>query len=401
MNIPSNLRKLATTAAMLLVAGFCTPIHASEKGQLLVWINGDKGYNGLQKVGDEFTKKTGVKVIVEHPEDAPGKFQQASEEGKGPDIWIWAHDRVGEWADSGVINAVTPSKKVRAEIDPTAWQAFTIKGKVWAYPIAIEAVSLIYNKALVKTPPKSFEEIFALDKTLAAKGKKAILWDYTNTYFTMPMLAANGGYAFKMKADGTYDPKDTGVNNAGALKGAELLTKMVKEGVMPKGATYADMEAGMAQGKIAMMISGPWAWDNLKKAKINFGLAKLPTVAGKPAAPFVGYIGAMITKAASGTGNVDIAREFIENYMLSLKGLETINADVAIGAPANKMAYEKMKSDPFVQITMANARNGVVMPNNPQMGRFWAAMVSALNNMTEGRQTPKEALDAAAKRILR
>jgi maltose/maltodextrin transport system substrate-binding protein len=35
------------------------------------------------------------------------------------------------------------------------------------------------------------------------------------------------------------------------------------------------------------------------------------------------------------------------------------------------------------------------------MGRFWAAMVSALNNMTEGRQTPKEALDAAAKRILK
>jgi len=397
----TNLRKLATATAMILVAGFCTQIQAAEKGKLLVWINGDKGYNGLQKVGDEFAKKTGVQVIVEHPEDAPGKFQQAAEEGKGPDIWIWAHDRVGEWADSGVINAVTPSRKVKEEIDPAAWQAFTIKGKIWAYPIAIEAVSLIYNKALVKNPPKTFEEIFALDKALAAKGKKAILWDYTNTYFTMPMLAANGGYAFKMRADGTYDPKDTGVNNAGALKGAELLTKMVSEGVMPKGATYADMEAGVAQGKIAMMISGPWAWDNLKKAKINFGIAKLPSVAGKPAAPFVGYMGAMITKAASGAGNVDVAREFIENYMLTLKGLETVNADVAIGAPTNKAAYAKMKSDPFVQITMTNAKNGVVMPNNPQMGRFWAAMVSALNNMTEGRQTPKEALDAAAKRILR
>jgi maltose/maltodextrin transport system substrate-binding protein len=60
-----------------------------------------------------------------------------------------------------------------------------------------------------------------------------------------------------------------------------------------------------------------------------------------------------------------------------------------------------MKSDPFIQVAMASAKDGVVMPNNPQMGRFWAAMVSALNNMTEGRQTPKEALDAAAKRILK
>ncbi|WP_243286795.1 maltose/maltodextrin ABC transporter substrate-binding protein MalE [Geothrix terrae] len=401
MSHPSTLRKLAATTATLLVAGALTVAQAAEKGKLLVWINGDKGYNGLQKVGDEFTKKTGVKVVVEHPEDAPGKFQAAAEEGKGPDIWIWAHDRVGEWADSGVINAVTPGKKIKDQIDEKAWQAFTIKGKVWAYPVAIEAVSLIYNKNLIKTPPKTFEEIFALDKKFAAQGKKAILWDYTNTYFTMPMLAANGGYAFKMNADGTYDQKDTGVNNAGAVIGAELLTKMVKEGVMPKGATYADMEAQMAQGKLAMMISGPWAWDNLKKAKINFGVAKLPSVAGKPAKPFVGYMGAMITKAASSAGNVDIAREFIENNMLTLKGLETINADVAIGAPANKAAYAKMKNDPFIQVSMASATDGVVMPNNPRMGRFWAAMVSALNNMTEGRQTPKEALDAAAKRILK
>ncbi len=396
-----RMRTLLSTTALFLASGLAVSLSAAEKGKLLVWINGDKGYRGLQKVGDEFAKKTGIKVVVEHPEDAPGKFQQAAEEGKGPDIWIWAHDRVGEWADSGVINALNPSKKVKDEIDGKAWQAFTIKGKVWAYPVAIEAVSLIYNKSLLPTPPKTFEEIFALDKKLAAKGKKAILWDYTNTYFTMPMLAANGGYAFKQRPDGTYDPKDTGVNNPGAVKGAELLVRMVNEGLMPKGATYQDMEAQMAQGKLAMMISGPWAWDNLKKAKVNFAVAKLPSVGGKPAVPFVGYMGAMITKASSNVGNTDIAREFIENHMLSQKGLSTINADVAIGAPANKVAFAAMSKDPFVAVSMASAQDGVVMPNNPQMGRFWAAMVSALNNMTEGRQTPKDALDAAAKRILK
>ena len=40
------------------------------------------------------------------------------------------------------------------------------------------------------------------------------------------------------------------------------------------------------------------------------------------------------------------------------------------------------------------------MPNNPEMGRFWSSMASALQNMTEGRQAPKEALDSAAKRIV-
>jgi maltose/maltodextrin transport system substrate-binding protein len=391
-----RIQLVAAAAALALSAGFAGQAAAAEPGKLLIWINGDKGYNGLQKVGDEFARKTGVQVVVEHPEDAPGKFQQAAAAGKGPDIWIWAHDRIGEWIAGGLLQPLSPSKKALADIDPLAMKAFTVGGKTWGYPISIEAVSLIYNKDLVPNPPKSIEEIAALDKKLATQGKKAILWDYNNTYFTWPLLAANGGYAFKQKADGSYDPADTGVANAGALKGAEALNKLVKDGVMPKGAGYADMESGVNQGKIAMMINGPWAWDNLKKSKINFGVAKIPTVAGKKAAPFVGVMGAMVSKASP---NRDVAVEFIENYMLSVDGLKTINADVPLGTPASKKLFAELKSDPNIQATMASAQDGSPMPNNPEMGRFWSSMQSALQNMTEGRQSPKEALDAAAKRI--
>ncbi len=389
----NKLKLIAAAAVMTFTSGWAV---AAEPGKLLIWINGDKGYNGIAKIGEEFTKKTGVQVTVEHPEDAPGKFQQAAAAGKGPDIWIWPHDRIGEWIAGGLLQTVTPGKKVQADIDPLAWKAFSVGGKTWGYPMSIEAVSLVYNKALVPTPPKTFEEVIALDKKLSASGKKAILWDYNNTYFTWPLLAANGGYAFKLSADGTYDAGDTGVNNAGALKGAELLAKMVKDGVMTKGAGYAEMEAGMAQGKVAMMINGPWSWDNLKKANIDFGVAKIPTVGGKKAAPFVGVLGAMISKASP---NRDVAVEFIENHMLSMQGLKQINDDVPLGTPASKSLFAELKSNPNIQATMASAQDGSPMPNNPEMGRFWSSMQSALQNMTEGRQSPKEALDAAAKRI--
>jgi len=392
-NTRNTLKLIAAAAVMALSSGLA---NAAEPGKLLIWINGDKGYNGLAKVGEEFTKKTGVQVTVEHPEDAPGKFQQAAAAGKGPDIWIWPHDRIGEWIAGGLLQTVSPGKKVQADIDPLAWKAFSVGGKTWGYPMSIEAVSLVYNKKLVPVPPKSFEEVIALDKKLSADGKKAMLWDYNNTYFTWPLLAANGGYVFKLKADGTYDAGDTGVNNAGALKGAELLAKMVKDGVMTKGAGYAEMEAGMAQGKVAMMINGPWSWDNLKKANIDFGVAKIPTVAGKKAAPFVGVLGAMISKASP---NRDVAVEFIENHMLSVQGLKQINDDVPLGTPASKALFAELKSNPNIQATMASAQDGSPMPNNPEMGRFWSSMQSALQNMTEGRQSPKEALDAAAKRI--
>lgn len=389
-----RIHLLAAAAALAL--GAIGSAQAAEPGKLLIWINGDKGYNGLQKIGDEFAKKTGVQVTVEHPEDAPGKFQQAAAAGKGPDIWIWPHDRIGEWIAGGLLQPVSPSKKVQADIDPLAWKAFTVAGKTWGYPMSIEAVALVYNKALVKEPPKSFEEVMALDKKLAAQGKKAILWDYGNTYFTWPLLAANGGYAFKLKPDGTYDPEDTGVNNAGALKGAELLRKLIADKYMPTGSGYSEMEAGMSKGTVAMMINGPWSWDNLKKSNIDFGVAKIPTIGGKKAAPFVGVLGAMLNKS---TPNRDVAVEFIENYMLSVKGLKTINDDVPLGTPASKALFAELKSNPNIQATMASAQDGSPMPNNPEMGRFWSSMASALGNVADGRQTPKEALDGAAARI--
>lgn len=65
---------------------------------------------------------------------------------------------------------------------------------MWGYPISVEAVGMIYNKDLVPNPPKTFEEIVSIK---LPAGKKAIMWDYNNAYFSMPLLMANGGYVFK------------------------------------------------------------------------------------------------------------------------------------------------------------------------------------------------------------
>ncbi len=112
---------------------------------------------------------------------------------------------------------------------------------------------------------------------------------------------------------------------------------------MPKGANYSAMEAGFAKGEIAMMINGPWAWDNAKKAGINFGVATIPAVGKKPGRPFVGVLGCMITQPSP---NKDIAKEFLENSVLSLDGLKTINADVPLGTPANKAFFKELSANP-------------------------------------------------------
>jgi maltose/maltodextrin transport system substrate-binding protein len=391
----TGIRTLLLGAAMLLAS---TSLSAAfEEGKLLVWINSDKGYNGLQKLGDKFKAELGVDVVVEHPESVTDKFQQAAATGAGPDIFIWAHDRFGEWAAGGLIQPVTPSQEVKDGIFDFAWDAVTFDGKTWGYPISVEAIGLIYNKKLVPTPPKDFAEMADLKAKLPA-GVSPIMWDYNNTYFTFPMLMSAGGYAFKKDdATGSYDPKDTGVADAGAKTGAGVLNAMITDGVMPKGLDYNTMDAAMNKGETAMVINGPWAWANLKTSGIDFGVAPLPAVNGKPSPAFVGVLAATLNAA---TPNKDLATEFIENYLLTDDGLKTVNDDVPLGAVADKSFADTLSSDANVAATLANAQSGVPMPSTPAMGKFWAAMGPALTNITTGAQEPAAALDDAAKRIL-
>ena len=381
-----------------LVAALVAAPALAETPKLLVWINGDKAYGGLQTVGDAFEKASGVKVVVEHPVDPTDKFQQAAGAGKGPDIFCWPHDRVGEWAKAGLLTPLRPSARLKAESEEQAWNALSYRGRIWGYPIAIETTGLIYNKALVPTPPATWDELIALDKKLQASGKHAVLWDYNKSFFSWPVMAGAGGVIFGRDAQGDFDPKKVDVNNDGALAGARMIERLIKDGHMPKGARYSEMEAAFARGEVAMMISGPWAWDNAKKAKIDIGVAPIPAVIpGKPSKSFVGVLGCMISAPSR---NKDLAKEFIENHLMRPEALKVLDANVPIGVPANKAFYAELSVNPLIAASMTNARNGAPIPNIPEVGRFWTAMDAALEAITNGLQSPKAALDGAAARML-
>ena len=382
------LTRVATVTALL-----SAPALAFDEGKLTIWINGDKGYNGLQAVGDRFTEELGIEVVVEHPENVPDKFQQATASGQGPDIMIWAHDRFGEWAAGGLISPVSPSKTIMDNTHDFAWDAVTFNNEIWGYPISVEAVGLIYNKDLVPDPPATMEEIAEMN----IEGVTSpIMWDYNNTYFSFPLMMAGGGFAFDKK-DGSYDPGTTGVANEGAIAGASIIKSLIDDNVMPSGVDYGVMDAAINKGETAMVINGPWAWSNLEKSGINFGVAPVPSVAGQPSKSFVGVLSAALN---AGSPNQDIAVEFIENYMLTDEGLQSVNDDVPLGAVAIKSFSEQLASDPLISATLANAQSGVPMPSIPEMGKFWAAMQPALQAITGGQSTVEEALQAAETRIL-
>ncbi len=305
-----------------------------------------------------FNADLGVEVKVEVVD--PGltdKFQQAAATGDGPDIVLWAHDRFGEWTAGGLLSPVSPGQEFQDGVLASGWDAVSFDGKIWGYPVSVEAVGLIHNTQLVDTPPATFEEMKDLQMP---DGVSTILWDYNNTYFTMPMLMANGGYAFQ-KVDGSFDGTDTGVNNAGAKIGGNFLRSLFDDDVLPEGVDYGIMDGAMANGETAMVINGPWSWAGYEGNGQNIAVAPIPSVNGQASPAFIGVYSAAINAASP---NQDLAKELLENYILTDEGLAVWNAKSELGALADKSAGAA-QADPKVAATIANASTGIPMPSNP------------------------------------
>ncbi len=385
---PLSLVALAVMAA--------SPVAAMTEGEITIWINGDKSYEGLAKIGKQFEEDTGVKVIVQHPESLEARFEKVAAKGMGPDIIFWAHDRFGGYAEAGLLKEINPSKEFKDKLVDFSWDAVTVNGKLMGYPMAIEAPSLIYNKDLLPEPPKTWEELADIHNKMQAQNKTAIMWDVKNAYFTWPMISSGGAYAFE-KVDGGYNGAKTGVNNDAGVKGLQFLVDMVNQGVVNPDMDYSVSEAAFSKGEAAMTINGPWSWGNLDKMGVNYGVAVLPTLNGGKGNPFVGVLSAGINAASP---NGDLAVEFLENYLFVDEALNTMNDDKPLGAVTLKSFQAILEKDDRIKATMTNAENGEIMPNIPQMTAYWFAEGAAIDNAMQGKQTVKEALDTAAKQIV-
>ncbi|WP_028865644.1 maltose/maltodextrin ABC transporter substrate-binding protein MalE [Psychromonas aquimarina] len=389
------MRKLSTLAISALLTAASLPVNAFTDNVITVWAPSDKGYKGIIEIGKKFEQETGVKINVEHPVELEKRFPQVASTGGGPDIMIFAHDRFGGYAEAGLLRKISPSNEFKSKFDNFTWSALNYKGDYIGYPISAETLSLIYNKDLIAKPMQNWEEVFAVDKSMP-DDKKAVMWDIQSPFFTWPILSANGAYAFKLTSSG-FDARDIGVNNKGAKQSMSFVKKLVDRGIISPDSDYASAEAAFNKGKVAMMINGPWSWKNLDKSGINYGLAVLPKLNGKPSRPFVGILSAGISAASP---NVDLAKEFIENYLLTNDGLRYMNQHAPIGAPALKSFQKELSADPRVTATIENARIGEIMPNIPQMMPFWFGQKAAISNVISGRQSIDDALATVEKRML-
>jgi maltose/maltodextrin transport system substrate-binding protein len=384
----------------LLVVFCLVPIKlfAWTNGELLIWMDNERG-RALQPIVDKFQADLGLKVKIETPEKITDSFPIAAQAGKGPDVVIWAHDKVGEWADGGLIAPVDVPAKFAEKFFPKSWQAARHGEGIWGYPIALETVTLIYNKALLDgPPPMELSQLTAINQAMKKShpGVVTILWDPRSAYYTWPILASGGGFVFG--ANGSdYDLRNVGVATPGAVIALSEIIGLMRAGIIPKVCPYSETEEQMGQGKLAMMISGPWAWSNLIKKGIDFGVGQIPGVDGKVGRPFVGVSMAYLNRSSP---NQDLAKEFIERYLLTDPGLTAMDSAKPIGVPALISFYDKLATDnPHLRQLKASVDIGQIMPNVPQMGRFFTSMSAALQLAADGRLSAAAALQQAEANI--
>ncbi len=366
--------------------------------KIVVWCS-EKQADILQQLGEEYKAKTGVEVEVQQMDfgSIKPKFLNAAQGGEGPDIIVGAHDWVGELAVNGLLQPIAflPDKNMYYD---TAIKAFTYNGKLYGVPYAMEAIALIYNKDYVEEVPKTMDELIELAKKIDEEYEgevRGFVYDVANFYFSAPFLFGFGGYVFKETPKG-LDVHDIGLANEGAIEGAKLIKRFFDEGILQSGDNYGIMDSLFKDGAAAMIINGPWAVKAYKDAGINYGVVPIPDLKpGVKAKPFVGVQGFMVNAKSP---NKQIAIDFLIHFIATKESLYKIYlADPRL--PSRKDVLYMVKDNPDIVGFTNSAKNGIPMPNVPEMGVVWGAMGDALNLIVNGKETPEKALKEAVEKI--
>jgi arabinogalactan oligomer/maltooligosaccharide transport system substrate-binding protein len=390
-------RILRIVAFALLCGG---PLFAAD---IVVWhAYRAEEKEALEKAAAAFNASPAAKgnrvTTLAVPYDAfADKISAAVPRGKGPDIFIYAQDRLGGWIEAG--NTVEPidfflDNATKGRFIPTTLEAMTYRGTMYGLPLNFKVITMIYNKKLVTSPPKTSTELVATAKKLTNKaaGKFGLAYSFADFYYHAALMNGFGGRVF--------DPGVKPVlNNPQNVQSLEYMLKWFKKDqIMPAEPSTALITSLFNGGKAAIVFSGPWFLGEIAKG-IDYGLAPLPTIVeagGKPMRPWITVEGVYI---AAPSKNKDAAYEFAKyltdvaaGRILALEGRQT---------PANKTIYSdpRVASDPVLAAFRKQVEVAIPMPNVPEMTMVWSPATTAMNTITKGAATPKAAMDAAQKEV--
>jgi arabinogalactan oligomer/maltooligosaccharide transport system substrate-binding protein len=396
---------LIFSSTALFCGGQKEEVTTEEEATIVFWQTmNEQETVTLQSIVDEFeTAHPNITIEMEYVPfgDAQNKFKIASSAGNAPDVIRAEIAWTPEFAHLGYLLELDEyiSSKDKADYLKAPFAYNVYKGKIWGIPQVTDAPALLYNKRLLKeagynNPPKTLTEMEKMVANIKSKlGIEGFYMRGDAYWFQCFLWAFDGGL---IDEDGNIF-----INNENSIKALEYVVNQ-KDKLFPGTIDFAnDYNNAMAlfkDGKVAMIINGPWATadvlsGNEFKDPSNFGVAPFPKgPGGKQGSP----VGGHNYTISSGTLYPDAAYKFIEfiNQPAYQARLAVKNNLI----PTRKSTYKisEVKANEIVQGFLGQMEVATNRPVIPEGGQIYTAFNPNFQAAWRGEKSPKQALDDIA-----
>jgi|GEM_PF-918866 len=352
---------------------------------------GDEKKAFEQLIGEFNTKTPHIKVQAQAvPYDAfVDKVTIVVPRGQGPDLFVFAHNMVGNWVDKKVIAPI--GDKVPGEVLkqflPQSVKALVYRKNLYGLPLAFKSLVLFCNKKLLPEPPSSMEELITKLKPLLTKERYGLIYEAGGLYQHATWVHAFGGSVF----DAEHKPAFQTEAQVKALKFARSL--FAEHKLYPKGVAEHMITTLFNEQKAVCTLNGPWFRAEINK-DVDYVVRTVPTVEGKPGKPFLGIESLFVTTSSKNPKEaVEVAR-FLTSAASAKVRLEVGKQPVAHAAT---LAASK---DPHMAVFKKQVEHAVLMDSSPEMQVVWATADGAIGRtlFVDGAD-PKAELAKAQKRI--
>ncbi|MEK7388386.1 MAG: extracellular solute-binding protein [Elusimicrobiota bacterium] len=373
-------------ASLVVFASCLLATGAQAASPLKLW----HAYRGaeeqaLEKSTKLFERETGRAVeLLALPYDAfAAKLIAAIPHGVGPDVFIFAHERVRQFARMGIVDPVDGAIDRRAYF-PNTVDALVVDGKMYGYPLSLKCIALYVNSRLVSRIPETTDEWRAMLARMSSpkENRFGLAYESGDFYFHAPFLFGFKGALFDESGRAIFDTPEMAVSLA-------FVKRLQDERLIPEEASGALVKTLFNDGRAAMVISGPWFSGEIAKS-VPFAVFPLPRVSetGLPMRPFLGVEAALVSARST---DREAARKLAK--FLSTGEASVVRAVSAGHVPADRAAYDHraVREDKLVAAFRRAAENALPMPNTLEMARVWEPMKLALQGALKGGVPPSGA----------
>ncbi len=310
----------------------------------------------------------------------PEKLRTTIPYGQGPDLFIFAHDRLGEWRTAGLLQPLeappTPA------LDPKLAGAFEADGARFGLPLTFKGLFLWVNTALCPAVPTTLEELRGLRATLPA-GVFPLAYDSSSFFFHAPFFFACGGALFDGDRIAVFDP-------AGQESFA-LVKELQDGGIIPRESNTAEVGTLFNTGKAALVLSGPWFGSTISGELTTWDVAPLFSIGGRPAGSFLSVEGLFLSAQAPDPAAArSLAWALLDPELVALRSARAHQPSPLRDRPPAR----------GIGAVQAGAlATGQVTPSRPEMGVVWEVSNGFLRELLGQDRALEPAVAAARQRI--